>query len=734
MKQNLRDKYTEYSRLQSSWKSEPTFKDLNGDLEMAQSSHDIVQTKLDGYKETIEGGKAIRARAGKSTVRPRLARTQLEWKIPALEEPFLNTKDMVKVKGRGPSDTAAARQNTILINYYFNTKVNKVKLVNDIARTVASEGTVIVKNGWHSQYEDIEVTKEKPIYASPEESIQLMNQMVMSGQMDEATAQAMLETGQPVQTGVEEYTEIENKLVENYPKYEVCDNNYIIVDPTCEGILANAQFIIHEYEIDLNRLTRQKYVKNEDGTSRGIYKNLDEIDFEKDNSEYDEYATEKEASFIFNDKARKKVKVFEYWGYWDIDGKGKTVPIVAAWIGNVMVRMEENPFAHKRLPFSIAAYMPVKNELHGEPDAELIKDNQETVGRLTRAFHDITTTQAIGQTLVNEQFFSSPSQWEAYKKGNDARFRADMDPKRAIHKMNVEQVSPSIFQGIDMAKSDTESLSATVPFGAGGAASSALNSSATSTRSALDATSKRELSILRRISTQLIEDMARMTVQNIQAYASDEEVIRITEEEFVTIRREDLQGEFDLEIDVSTPEKDSETAQQLTMLLQTNAATMDPALSAKILGKISRLWKLPDLAEEIENFEPTPDPAQEQLAQMQMQNAQLESQKLQMEIAKLAKDMEDTDSKIQERGSRAAENMTADIANKQAQKEERLERAAYYRRLADKVEAETDIIDQEYLALDGRDVRKEDVDDLIYKEESKKEIADSKQKKIETKQ
>ena len=82
--------------------------------------------------------------------------------------------------------------------------------------------------------------------------------------------------------------------------------------------------------------------------------------------------------------------------------------------------------------------------------------------------------------------------------------------------------------------------------------------------------------------------MAKLTIAMNQAYLSEEEVIRVTNEEFVTVRRDDLMGDFDLRIDVSTPEKDEDTANKLNMLLQTNAASMDPA-EARIIASYSSL-------------------------------------------------------------------------------------------------------------------------------------------------
>jgi len=690
----MNNRNIEYTPL-TTWANEPSQSDLYKDYTAAQASHDMFLTRLDSYRINMEGGPEIKAKPGKSTVRPKLIRKQAEWKYPALAEPFLNTQDMFQIKPRTGEDADAAKQNAIMLNYYWAMKINKVKLIDDIIKTVVDEGTVIVKTGWYSEEEEVEVEKEEPVYASPEESLQILQQAVQTGQMDPAQAQAMMETGEPVQTGTRKVMVTENRLVENHPTYEVCHNEAVMVDPTCDGNIMDAQFVIHEYELDMNTLKRNAYKEDEEGNSTGIYKNLDEIDFESDLKLRDDYVSEERASFIFSDKARKKIKVVEYWGYWDIEGDGTTTSIVATWIGNTMVRLEENPFAHKQLPFSAAVYMPRKGEFHGEPDGELLKENQASIGKMTRAAHDITATQAVGQRLVNEQLFSSPSQRDAWKKGNDAMFRANMDPKKDIYKENVDPVNQSVFQMIEMQNADAESLSATKAF-SGGISGNAMGSTATGIRSALDATSKRELSILRRLSTQLFQDMAAKTIVNIQTYARPEEVIRITDTEFVTVRREDLRGEFDLRIEVSTPEKDNEQAEQLMKLLQTNQANMDFDLQKIMYGKLLDLWKHPDLSEQVRRFEPKPDPMEEQMKQLQlqtmqldMQNKQVEAKKLSMEIAKLAKDVEEADSRIMERYSRAQEN-EVDVRNKNAQ-------AALREAQAEKMQSETDLIDQDFM-------------------------------------
>lgn len=706
----MNDEAVEYPKL-SKWKNEPTYTDLNKDRTEADTTHSAFLERLEDYRLTRKGGPEILARKNRSTVRPLLVRKQNELKYPALEGPFLSTDDMFKIRPRTAEDQAAAHQNELMLNYYWATKVDKVALVGEAVRRLVDEGTVIIKTGWYSEYKEYTEKEKQPVFGTAEDSYNIIAGLVENGKISPEEGQALVETGEEMPIRFETVEVTKTKLVENHPTYEVCSNENIIVDPTCEGDLSKAQFIIHEYEMDLSTLREQEY---DPKTGQGLYKNLKEIDFETDHKDQENNADSEAkalaSNFTFADKARRKVKVVEYWGEWDIDGNDKTTAIVATWIGKVMVRMEKNPFAHGKLPFSSTTYMPRAKEFHGEPDAALLKENQESIGKMTRAYHDITTTKAIGQKLTRGDLFQTPTEWDTYERGNDARTTPGVDPKTAIHQMNVESIDPAVFQVIQMQQQDAGELTGSADASGGGGYASG---SVAGMKSTLDAKSKREMSILRRMSTELFQHMARLTVINMQAYASDEETVRITSNEFITVRRDELQGEFDLIIDISTPESDAEKAQHLTMLLQTNNANMDPKLSAILLGKIMRLWKMPDVAKQVEEFKPEPNPQQEALVKLQMENAQLENDMLKSQMAKIAKGMEESDSKIEERASRAVENKI-DQYMKAARAEELKARAG-------KLEAETDILDQKFLHMqDGTD-RREKMEDLVYKEESKLE-------------
>ena len=692
----------ELTKLQPTWKNEPTCEDLKSDYDAAESSHEAYKEKLLKWELLREGGKKITpTKVGKSTARPKVIRKANEYNYSNLEEPFLNTEDMFEILPRTFEDKAAAEQNQHIINYQWSTKVDKVRLIQEVVRYIVDEGTVIVKTGWEVE-EEIQIQlEERPIYASPEESLMMMEQAVQMGEMSPEEAAARMEAGEPMVIGTEQVEVEVPVLVKNQPKYEVCNNANVIIDPTCEGVLADANFVIHEYDTNMAELKKEEYFKDaETGEIAGVYHNLDKIKVDSEESAYDEHKTDKYNDFKFNDKARKKLTAYEYWGYWDINGDDVLVPIVATWVGNTLIRLEKNPFPHGKLPFSVATYMPIKKEIVGETDAEILEENQEAIGKLTRAAHDITAEQAVGQEFIDEQLFPSQAVKNQYEKGNTVYFRTGFNPKSSMHKKSIDPIPQAVFDLMSKEINDADSLSGTKTFGDGGLSGKALGDSVGTANRVMDATSKRKLSILRGMAN-MFKDIARLTISMNQVYLQPEEVIRITNGEFVQIRRDEIQGEFDLKIDISTPEKDADTADKLMKLMQTNAAKQDPELAKIFYEKLLKLWKMPAEARQVKEFQPTPDPVQQELQQVALEEAKLK-------VAKLHKEIEEIDSRISERVSRTIENQNSDGAMKQAKAEESLARAELYREQADNLA-------MEFIEKSTGAKRQAEIDDMEFK-------------------
>ena len=684
----------------TSWKNEPTFDDLETDRTNSAHFQTTNRENLLRYEEIRNGGKEIeKVKPGKSTTRPLLVRKQNEYKYAALEDAILGTQDLFDIKGVGPEDHKSAEQNQILLNYQFRHKIKIDKLVEEIVRTDVDEGSVICKVGWKTEYGIGIEQEERPVYASPEESYDMMVEMVKAGQMSPEEMQAMLETGEPMQKGTELVDVEVEKLIVNHPTIEVRNSANIIIDTTCEGDIEKAQFLIEEYPISFSELKKQEYKEEEievktvgpDGVevikkdikSRGIYKNLKFIDKNKEEYQYSEYEGESARNSKLSGKSRVKLKAYDYWGFWDINDDGNTVPIVATWVGGVLVRLEENPFGHKKIPYVIAKYMPVKREVMGEPDAVLLEENQEAVGKTTRAIQDIMALDAVNQEFIDETFFPSPVERENYRLGKTVFFRSGMNPKNAIFKNNVNPVNPIALQWINAQIQDAEAMSGTT------LNNNSTNGISVNAQKRIDSSnSKRDASVLRRITSMLV-DAARLVIAMNAEFMSEEEIVRNTNQEYVKINRDDLSGAHDITIDIQTPETNNAIAQDLAMVLQTGQQTMSPELSKKIWARILKLKGQYDLAREFENYQPQPDPKQQELMDMQ-----IEEQRLKIEKAK--KDIEEVDSRIHERISRVVEN-EKDVENKQSQNLLRQQQAAESAARTRKLESEADMLDKDFV-------------------------------------
>lgn len=99
---------------------------------------------------------------GRSSVQPKLIRRQAEWRYSALTEPFLGSNKLFKVEPVTFEDAEATRQNSLVLNWQFRTKLNRVNFVDNFVRATVDEGTSITRVGWKRQ--TIMVDQEVPVY------------------------------------------------------------------------------------------------------------------------------------------------------------------------------------------------------------------------------------------------------------------------------------------------------------------------------------------------------------------------------------------------------------------------------------------------------------------------------------------------------------------------------------------------------------------------------------------
>ena len=623
---NEADILSDEVEIDTGWENPPSLADLKQDLTDAQSSHDSQIVKIDRWRDflRVEGQAKVNTPQGRSSIVPKLIRKQAEWRYSSLSEPFLSTPDIYNVDPVTAEDKESAKQNQLVLNHQFNNRLNKVTFIDDYVRASVDEGTVIVRLGWEN--EEAEVDVDKPIYsfiptqdpriAQQHQQIHQIMETPQYEQLDDALKAAhqhLMETGQLTVARVKGTETVQEAItLKNQPSVEVCEIRNLIVDPTANGDIDKAKFVIYSYETSKSELEKA-----------GKYKNLDNIIL-SNNSVLGtpDHATDKDDVFNFKDEPRKRLVAYEYWGYWDIDGTGLTKPFVATWIGNTLIQLEENPFPDGELPFVSVPYLPVRRSTYGEPDGELLIDNQKIMGAVTRGMIDIMGRSANGQTGYRKGSLDVTNK-RKFDRGEDYEFNQTIqDPRTAFFMHTFPEIPASAQFMLQSQNAEAESLTGVKAFH-NGISGQALGDTATGIRSALDASSKRELGILRRLAEGIRKIGHKIIAMNGE-FLDDVEVVRITNEEFVEVRRDDLAGRFDLRLSISTAEADNQKAQELAFMLQTVGNNMDPGMSRMILAEIATLRKMPTLAKRIEEFEPQPDPLAVKKAELEI--ALLEAQ------------------------------------------------------------------------------------------------------------
>ncbi len=683
------------------WKNEPKLEDLKKDYNNSSQSFERQQARLDKFKRIFEDEEKHIIK-DKSSYRSKLLMKQLEWVVPNLEEPILSTRSMFSIEPLSSSKMENSHIHKKAIQYQWNTLIDKRAIVNKAARKFAIEGTAIIKVGWELKTEKTKKKVVEIVYADTQEQVDRalsVSKNANDGSYEKLVG--LLNSGQQIPIGKKEVEIEEITILKNQPKYEVKNNRSIIVDPSAKGVFEDINFVIDIYETDYSSI-----VSNKDS-----YFNLDKIKKYAENERDDvgsEYYRElgiyDKDDFNLQDAARRKLTIYEYWGYWDIDGSGIKKPIVAAWIGDTLVRLEENPFPHKKIPYVFAAFLPIDDEIWGNTNADLIKDDQNGLSTVVRAMQDITKENAVGQEFIDESLFASPEEKYNYAKGRTVYIKPNSDPKNAIFRKSVEPVPSVLFDMSQYYSMDANKSTGVQDFD--------LNQNKAMRASSGemmidDSTTNREEAILGRFAS-MFEKIGNMTLAMNKEFLLPDSVIdsgvkgKYEKLEDIT----GLEGMFNVTVKVLTPRKANSMASKIVSLLNSNNQGVPPKILMIYRKKLAELWTMDDVYDEItEEMNREPSEEEKRAQQLQLQDMELSVKLKQIELLYKVKEMENKDSMIEER----RHNIEVDAKNLKDKALAELSLAQ-----VDKLEAQTKLFEQEFDMIGSGTKREQDKEDKEY--------------------
>jgi hypothetical protein len=615
------------------WANAPTVGNLSGDLDASRPSQREFVAKLKLWTDYLEakGVGAAPKRKGRSQVQPKLIKKHAEWRHPSMSEPFLSSSKLFDVSPRTWEDKESAVQSELLLNHQFERYIDKVAFIDEMVRIGDNQGTAVIEVGWQRITEM--VPTEVPtleFYPLPQEAQQEIQQLQadialmenplafnkLPVERKEAASYSQA-NGVPVMAVITKVeTVLTEKIIKNHPTAQIIDLMNLFVDPSCNGKLEDARFMAYSFETSKGELRAD-----------GRYKNIEHIAVSSNASAASgeaQHNTYTPNSFQFSDEERKRFVAYKMYALWDIEGNGQLKPIVATWANNIMLQLESSPFSDEEFPFVIIPVNPIPKMWHGEPDGEMLIEQQKTVGALTRGMIDLLGRSANGQQGMPKQFLDAPNR-RKFDEGEDYEYNPAMgNPEQLIIMHKYPEIPSSAMALMQQQYADAESQSGINSFG-GGVNATSLGDVAAGIKGALAASAKREMSILRRYASGVAK-VGQKFLSMSKDFLADDEIIRITNDQFVAITRDGIDGKYDVSVNVSSAEEDNLKAQELAFMLQTVGPKVDFNITKKMMAEVARLRKMPELAHDISTFEPQPDP-------LVVAEAQAKVKKLEAEIA-----------------------------------------------------------------------------------------------------
>lgn len=623
------------------WKNEPSIWDFRGDVEMTLNQRSFHHGRIQNWRDMYHCRGKYSGFNGDydhdtkhSTVQPKLIAQQAEWRIAMLSEPFMSTDDMFDVNPSKKGSIASALQQTTVLNYQWRNQIDRVNLINRMVRILCIDGTAVLKVAWDTQEveEDIEVPRYQAITQLPPARQQVLIQQVQALIQGQQANPSLYEADTPeslklmveiyqasgqiaevVKIGTEMRREV--RIIRNTPLVELCPAENFFVDPSCAGDIDKAQFIARTFA------TCRGWLE----ASSVNYQNLDKVSWSSGNVHADPYyADSTDPSYDAEDETRHQCVATEYWGKWDIHGDGTLVPIVATWIGDTLIRLEENPFPDGKPPFVFISYTPEPYSVYGVPDAELTIDNQRIIGATTRGIVDMLAKNAAGQRGISKDALDSLN-FDRFQRGEDYQFNPGVNMANAIYLHDFASVNPSALQMLQRQQMEAEALSGVRPF-QGSIDSPNPTSVMQSGLGALDAAAIREADIMKRIARG-ISMVGRKIISMNALFLEPDDVEKITGQPYVQPTVEDIRGSFDLSVNVQTQAQNAAKAKGLMFVLQTCGPNLDVSMQQFLLGQICRLQGLTAVAQSVENYQPQPNPQEAAMQQSKINLANAQAQK-----------------------------------------------------------------------------------------------------------
>ena len=535
---------------------------------------------------------------GRSKIVWKLIKKHGEILIANLAKPLISGSNLINLEPRTKYDVFKSKVDKKLINFFFNKDFNKISFIKTLARVMVKEGTAIIKVSW-------EKTKRT-----------------------------------------------------NRPYAEVLFNEDFFTDPDVTSI-KDCKFIIHRF--------RTTY---EDLESNPVYDNKAISKFKQaqiqadDDGEIDPMAV----SDDLHDRdltgyARREDNELFLYEYWYRD---KNKIKIVSYLNNDKSTniLSEEEYEYDWYPFIAIPFYDDEFKIWGRGLSDIISDEQKFMTSIVRGVIDNMAMSNNGTKFVKKGALDSTN-FKSLMEGKPVvEVNATDNVSNIVKDGSFNELPSMVYNLLQVIEGQAEGLTGVSKMMQG--LENINNSSATASQLMMSQSQIRLLDIENNIAqglkeliqrwlemimdyveenqmyqitgTTFAEEKAKMTETLKQQYQLDQMPTDTAQKAMMLIINEVEKVfdkhtvKYDISIQIGTDGLKQTKINQINMLMQQSSALVQagavpPIIVQQLMAKLFELFDYPELADKVANYKQQPDPMQQQMMQLEMQEKAAKAKK-----------------------------------------------------------------------------------------------------------
>jgi hypothetical protein len=469
----------------------------------------------------------------------------VEWIMPTLMRLFYGSQYVFDVLPIGPEDELKAKLMNAKLNHDFMQSQNGYMVLHDWFKSALMNKISAVKYWWEEEelrtpreYEDL--TEEEVLGLREDPEVEL----------DENTLK--------FDNGLFSVSGDEVKI-KKYAKYEVLPPEEFIFNLKSRTEVKDADFVAHKKRVHKNYLKSNYKVKDAD---------LEQLHLEFDNSSTLEDTRFEDLggiNFLTDDHTEKDF-YFIYECYMnDYDSEGNKIPMKLVVLGNRVISSERN--SYNRPTFCTLSSVRIPHRMAGMSVSDLVYEIQRLHTSLIRAIMDNVYYQNNGINIVNPFRINMDDVINRKEPGATWRTLHDIDPSSALFPVQPNPMAPHTLQMLDVVAKMKERRSGVNDYGQDGLSQQTLNKTAIGMSQVMSQAIERIEMIARLFAETGVRDVAQQGIKMNIDFMDQASFVKL-DQQWAEINPEDIQGNFDVVVDVGvgTAIKEFKINQLMTIL------------------------------------------------------------------------------------------------------------------------------------------------------------------------